>query len=171
MKLTENRVEIFLNGERLALHPRDRSRSGKRVRIMAHFPDASVAYYEATPQHLLSQARFLHADLHQLVVELFNFEVYGNIRRVQGLIRSATKAMHGVGRDEGAARVAAAIAEMRRAGRYRVGYFSDLLTRERQQITTAEASREIVRRPGNPLLRYAAAADHPVPHPAQESPA
>lgn len=90
---------------------------------------------------------------------------------MQGLIRSATKALQGAARDEGAARVAAAIAEMRRAGRYRVAYFTDLLTRERHQIGTDEPSREIVRRPGNPLLRYAAAADHPVPHPAQESPA
>jgi len=171
VKLTENRVEIFLNGERLALHPRDRSRSGKRVRILAHFPDASVAYYEATPQHLLSQARFLHAELHQLVVELFNVEVYGNIRRVQGLIRSAAKAMQAAGRDEGALRVAAAIAEMRRAGRYRVGYFSDLLAKARHQIATDAPSRDIVRRPGNPLLRYAGATDPPVPHPVQESPA
>lgn len=171
VKLTENRVEIFLNGERLALHPRDRSRSGKRVRILAHFPDASLAYYEATPPHLLSQARFLHAELHQLVVELFNVEVYGNIRRVQGLIRSATKAMQAAGRDEGALRVAAAIAEMRRAGRCRVGYFSDLLNRARHQTAPDAPSRDIVRRPGNPLLRYAGATDTSVPHPVQESPA
>jgi hypothetical protein len=40
-----------------------------------------VAYYEATPQQLLSQSRFIHADFHQLVVELFNADVYGVNRR------------------------------------------------------------------------------------------
>ena len=54
-------------------------------------PPASQAYYEATPQKLLSQSRFIHPELHRLVVDLFNAEVYGNIRRVQGLIRSAAK--------------------------------------------------------------------------------
>jgi hypothetical protein len=75
IRLTLNEVEIFLNGERLALHPRDRSRSGKRIKIDAHFPDASIACYEATPQQLLSQSRFIHPDLSQLVVELFNADV------------------------------------------------------------------------------------------------
>lgn len=78
IRLTLNQVEIFLNGERLALHPRDRSRSGKRIKIDAHFPAASVAYYEATQQQQLSQSLFIHPDLNQLVVELFNADVYGN---------------------------------------------------------------------------------------------
>lgn len=78
IRLTLNQVEIFLNGERLALHPRDRSRSGKRIKIDAHFPAASVAYYEVTQQQQLSQSLFIHPDLNQLVVELFNADVYGN---------------------------------------------------------------------------------------------
>ena len=40
IRLTQNQVEIFPNGERRALHARDRSRSGQRVRIDAHLPDA-----------------------------------------------------------------------------------------------------------------------------------
>jgi hypothetical protein len=115
IRLTLNQVEIFLNGERLALHPRDRSRSGKRIKIDSHFPAASLAYYEATPQQLLSQSRFIHAEFHQLVVELFNADVYGNIRRVQGLIRSAGKEIHRAGREAAVPRIVGAIAEMRRA--------------------------------------------------------
>jgi hypothetical protein len=155
IKLSENQVEIFLNGERLALHPRDRSRSGKRVKIDAHFPDASLAYYEATPQHLLSQSRFIHPDLNQLVVDLFNVDVYGNIRRVHGLIRSANKEIHRSGRDTALAYIVAAIAEMRRVGRVRVSYFCELLVRQKHQNLTPDRQRDIVRRPGNPLLRYA----------------
>ncbi len=169
IRLSQNQVEIFLNGERLALHPRDRSRTGKRVKIDAHFPDASIAYYEAIPQHLLSQSRFIHAELHQLVADLFEADVYGNIRRVQGLIRSATKEIHADGRELAVPRIVAAIAEMRRVGKVRVPYFCDLLARQRHQNLPAKPERDIVRRPGNPLLRYVTPTDpEPFP-PTQET--
>lgn len=170
VKITQHQVEIFLNGERLALHPRDRSRSGKRVKIDSHFPPNSVAYYEATPQHLLSQSRFIHADLHQLVVDLFNADVHGNLRRVQGLIRSASKEIHRAGHDVAVPRIVAAIAEMRRVGKVRVPYFCDLLTRLKSQPRAPERERDIDRRPGNPFLRYARQDDAtPDPLPNQES--
>src|SRR5579863_4618526 len=169
IRLTQNQVEIFLNGERLALHPRDRSRSGKRVKIDAHFPAASIAYYETTPQHLLSQSRFIHEELNHLVVDLFNAEVYGNIRRVQGLIRSAGKEIHAAGREVAIPRILAAIAEMRRVGRVRVPYFCELLAQLKHHSLAPDPARDIVRQPGNPLLRYAlGAATDPVP-PNQES--
>jgi len=41
IKITENHVEIFLNLERPAIHPRSRHRNGKRIFIDAHFPPAS----------------------------------------------------------------------------------------------------------------------------------
>lgn len=171
IRLTQNQVEIFLNGERLALHARDRSRSGKRVKIDAHFPDASIAYYEATPQQLLSQSRFIHEELNDLVVELFNLDVYGNIRRVQGLIRSASKEVHAVGREVAIPRILTALTEMRRVGRIRVPYFCELLARLKTQNLAPDPARDIVRRPGNPLLRYTAGATadiDPTP-PNQES--
>ena len=74
IKITENQVEIFLHLERLAIHPRSRHRNGKRMFIDAHFPPASQAYYEATPQKLLSQSRFIHPDLNQLFEERFNLQ-------------------------------------------------------------------------------------------------
>jgi hypothetical protein len=162
VRLTANQVELFLNGERLAVHARDRSRTGRRVRIDAHFPQNSVAYYEATPQQLLSQSRFIHADFHQLVVELFNADVYGHLRRVQGLLRSAAKHLHAVGHDVAVPQIVAAIAEMRRHGRVRVPLFVELLARPTRATSVVEGERDIVRRPGNPLLRYAAPTD-PVP--------
>ena len=176
IKLTENQVEIFLGLERLALHPRSRHRNGKRVFIAAHFPAASQAYYEATPQKLLSQSRFIHAELNRLFVELFNADVYGHIRRCQGLVRSATKEIHESGHERASERIGAAIATMRRYGKFRVSYFQALLAQARKQSLTPEAGREIVRRPGNPMLRYAAGAAArddealPVPSPStQES--
>ena len=171
IKLTENQVEIFLNLQRLAIHPRSRHRDGRRIKIDAHFPLASQAYYEATPQKLLSQSRFIHSELNRLFVELFNTDVYGNIRRCQGFVRSCTKEINAAGHDIASERIAGAIASMRRYNRFRVPYFQALLAQARKQVISADATREIVRRPGNPMLRYApgradAAADNTVPVPA-----
>ena len=37
-------------------------------------------------------------------------------------------------------------------------YFQDLLTQARKQTVSPESDREIVRRPGNPMLRYVGGA-------------
>jgi hypothetical protein len=169
VKITENQVEIFLKLERLAIHPRSRHRNGRRIKIDAHFPPASQAYYEATPQKLLSQSRFIHPELNRLFVELFNVDVYGNIRRCQGFVSRCTKEINQSGHELASERIAAAIASMRRYNRFRVPYFKALLDQARKQALKPEANREIVRRPGNPMLRYVASAldtDDAVPTPS-----
>ncbi len=157
IKLTENQVQIFLGLERLVIHPRSRHRNGKRIFIDAHFPPASQAYYEATPQKLLSQSRFIHPELNRLFVELFNADVYGNIRRCQGFVRSCTKEINHSGHERASEHILAAITAMRRYGKFRVPYFQALLAQARKPSLQPEAGREIVRRPGNPMLRYATA--------------
>jgi len=61
---------------------------------------------------------------------------------------------------------------MRRFDKDRVPYFQILLAQARQhKSVTADVTRQIVRRPGNPMLRYVrggAAADDPV-DPNQET--
>jgi hypothetical protein len=161
IKLTESHVEIFLNLERLAIHPRSRHKEGKRIKIDAHFPPNSVAYYEATPQSLLSQSRFIHPDLNALFVELFNADVYGHLRRAQGFVRSCTKEINLAGHEVASVRIATAIATMRRYSRYRAPYFQDLLAQTRRQTISPGRDREIVRRPGNPMLRYVGGAVQP----------
>ena len=158
IKLTENQVEIFLRLERLAIHPRSRHRNGQRIKIDAHFPPASQAYYEATPQKLLSQSRFIHPELSRLFVELFNTDVFGNLRRCQGLVRRCTKEINEAGREVACARIVAAITSMRRYNKIRVPYFEALLTQARKRAVQPEAGREIVRRPGNPMIRYVGGA-------------
>jgi hypothetical protein len=155
IKLTESHVEIFLELERLAIHPRSRHHNGKRIFIDAHFPPASQAYYEATPQKLLSQSRFIHLELNRLFVEMFNTDIFGHLRRAQGLIRACTKEINEVGRERASVNILAAIATMRQYNKIRVPYFQALLTQERKAALRPEAGREIVRRPGNPMLRYA----------------
>lgn len=157
VKLAENFVEIFLELERLAIHPRDFRKIGNRVKIASHFPEASRAFYEATPQNLLSQSRFLSPVLTQFITDLFNQDVFGNIRRVQGLLRSSVKEINETSRDSALPRIEAAIEQMRRYGKFRVSYFQALLAQSRRRSATTqipEAAREIVRQPGNPMLRY-----------------
>jgi len=156
IKLTDHKIEIFLKLERLAIHHRSRQRNGRRIFIEAHFPPASQAYYEATPQSLLSQSRFIHPELNRLFVELFNADIFGHIRRCQGFVRSCTKEINHSGRDIASLRIAQAIKMMRRYNKFRVPYFQALLAQARKQALHPEAGRDIVRRPGNPMLRYAA---------------
>jgi hypothetical protein len=56
-------------------------------------------------------------------------------------------------------RIAAAIATMRRYDKFRVPYFQALLAQARKQTRAEDGSREIVRRPGNPMLRYVGGCD------------
>ncbi|MBK7252211.1 MAG: hypothetical protein IPI06_15465 [Gammaproteobacteria bacterium] len=158
IKLTENQVEIRPRPERTAIRPRSRHRNGRRIKIDAHFPPASQAYYEATPQKLLSQSRFIHPELNRLFVELFNADVFGNIRRCQvrqplhqGKPPQRPRARQRTHR--GGHREHAALQQIP----------PDVLpgaARAGPQIgRPPPAGREIVRRPGNPMLRYARATD------------
>lgn len=168
VKLTENHVEIFFELERLTVHPRDRHRCGNRIKNPAHFPEASKAYYEATPQNLLSQSKFVHPAMNQLVSDLFDEDVYGNIRRVQGLLRVCVKEINETGRDAAIPRIKAAIAQMIRFNKVRVAYFQDLLKQARRKKVMSEAEREIVRLPGNPMLRYGIESDCGAKQPTNE---
>jgi hypothetical protein len=176
IKLTEHYVEIFLNLERLAIHPRCRQKMGMRIKILAHFPANSVAFYEAVPQKLLSQSRFIHPDLNALFIELFNADVYAHIRRAMGLVSACTKEISRSGHAQASVHIGTAIATMRRYNRIRTAYFQELLTQARKQSSNPQSKREIVRRSGNPFLRYVGgaalqAADEPSipPSAAQEN--
>jgi hypothetical protein len=158
IKLTEHHVEIFLNLERLAIHPRCRQKVGQRIRILEHFPANSIAFYEATPQKLLSQSRFIHPDLNTLFLELFNADVYAHIRRAMGLVSACTKEISRSGHALASEHIGTAIATMRRYNRIRTPYFQELLKQARKQSMNPQPTRDIVRRPGNPFLRYVGGA-------------
>jgi hypothetical protein len=50
--------------------------------------------------------------------------------------------------------IVTAIATMRRYNRIRTPYFQELLKQARNESMNPQPTREIVRRPGNPYLRY-----------------
>jgi hypothetical protein len=96
--------------------------------------------------------------LNRLFVELFNADVYGNIRRCQGFVSRCTKEINQSGHELANERIAAAIASMRRYNKFRVPHFKALLDQARKCALKPEAGRDIVRRPDNPMLRYVAGA-------------
>ncbi len=156
VKLTGHQVEIFLGLARIALHPRDRSRSGVRVIEPTHLPPNAQAYLESTPQFLLSQARGVHPALGSLIEELFNQDALGHLRRAQGLVRRARTEIDALGRKQAEPRIAQAVDQMRRFGKIRVSYFDAQLSALRKRDLTPAPDRDIQRIPGNPMLRYEA---------------
>jgi hypothetical protein len=73
-------------------------------------------------------------------------------------VRSCTKEINLSGHEMASGRIAEAIASMRRYNRFRSPYFQDLLVQARKRALSPQPEREIVRRPGNPMLRYTAGA-------------
>lgn len=153
VKISGTCVEIFLDLERVALHARLRGKVGERIVDPMHLPENARAYLEATPQMILAQARFSHADLHALIDELFNQDTLAHIRRAQGLVRKAYAAIQAHGRQAASPWIAAACAQMRRFNRIRVQAFEDLLKAEMKKTTVCQVDRTIVRKPGNPMVR------------------
>ncbi|MEO5970555.1 MAG: hypothetical protein ABIQ95_11560 [Bdellovibrionia bacterium] len=155
VKLTETQVEIFFNLERIASHTRDRHKWGNRIKNLDHLPENSKAYYEATPQNLLSQSRFIHPDLHACVEELFKQDTVGNLRRAQGLIRTAVKEINETTADIARPRIQSAVETMQRFQKFRVAYFQEILKNLRKKAIQPEG-RGITRLPNNPMIRYRA---------------
>lgn len=158
VKLTPNHVEIYLGQERLTMHARDRSRQGARVIENSHLPPNAQAYREGTPQMVLSQARFIHAELHQLIDELFQQDTLGQLRRAQGLVRRAYQELQALGREGASPLICEAIRRMREYSKVRVSFFSETLTALKKQRFHEAEDREIRRLPNNPMLRNPPAA-------------
>jgi transposase len=166
-KLSKNLMEVFLGVDRVALHSRDRSRMGRRITIIEHLPANSRAYREATPQNLLSQARFVSEDLHEFFKELFEADALGELRRSQGFLREARKCIQLVGHDQARSFIHKAIDQMKRFEKIRVPYFRELLITFQKQTQKPE-DREVVRDLTNPNLRYHEKENNHVPSPSEK---
>lgn len=156
VKLTETQVEIYLDMQLLAIHARDRRKAGYRTKKKEHFPPNSQAYYESTPQNLLSQARHIEDSFHSLVDHLFETDVYAHIRRVQGMVRYCMKEIQDCGRETALDHIRRAVETMRRLDKVRAPFFKQLLDQARREKIKPAPEREIVRKPGNPMLRNVA---------------
>lgn len=154
VKLSLKQVRVFKDLECVATHKRHHSKDGLFVTNPAHLPPNARAYHEATPQSLLSQARFLSPDLYNLVDNMFKENALGELRRVQGLIRETRKEINLAGHDRAKQVVKKAVETMRLYNKVRVPYFKELLCRFRKENLPQRTSSSIQRKPGNPMLRH-----------------
>lgn len=153
VKITQNIVEVFYKMERVALHVRYKDKAGKWFTEHNHLPENAKAFYEATPQNLLSQAKFISKELHQVIETLFNKDTLGNLRRVQGIIRTARKEIEAIGHGRALQNIVTACESMTRFNKYRVPYFKELLYQLRNK-SVEPIDREITRNPDANLLRF-----------------
>ena len=153
VRLTATKVEIFFNLDRIAAHARARGKIGERIVQEDHLPENARAYREATPQMILAQSKFSHADLHALVDGLFQEDTLGHLRRAQGLVRKAYGVIQAHGREAASPWIAAAVAHMLRFNCVRVRVFEDQLKNEMKKSAVCSGERAIVRKPGNPHVR------------------
>lgn len=153
IKITEKKIEIYLNSERIALHRRSMREVGEFITEPSHLPENARAYHEATPQNILSQARFLSADLAGLVDGMFKENTCGHLRRAQGLVRVSRVEIEKLGAEKARMVITKSIAEMQRFNRIRVPYFEDLLARHRTELLAKPSAdkMKIDRRPNSNL--------------------
>jgi transposase len=155
VKITEARVEIFFDLDRIALHPRRRGHHGERVTEISHLPENAQAYLEATPQNTLSQAKFLSPELHELIENLFKENTLWHLRRAMGLVRKSRSEIQKIGALRARENIKKAIEKMKMFNRVRVAYFEELL--EQSRVEQPKVALKIDRGP-NPNLRHVGGA-------------
>jgi hypothetical protein len=146
-------IEIYFEQERIAVHDRAVGKIGERVTKNEHLPPNVRAYKEGTPQMILSQARFAHADLHKLIDEYFQQDTLAHLRRAHGIVRKAYATIQKHGREKAAPWIAGAVAQIQRFGRFRVQAFEDYIRAEIKKSAVYREDRTIERKPGNPMVR------------------
>jgi len=152
VRISEKQVAIYYDQERIALHARSRNIS-KYITEYNHLPENAKAYYDATPQSLLSRSKFISNELYDVIDELFKTNALGNIRRVQGLIRASKKEVSDLGIELSKKNIAKACKDMNDFNQIRVSYFKSRLQYYRKlKVELIESV--IKRNKDNPMLRY-----------------
>lgn len=152
VKITDQKIEVFYDLNRIAMHPRNKNKLGERVTELSHLPANAQAYHEATPQNTLSQSKFLSTDLHFLIDELFKENTIWNLRRAIGLVRKSRSEIEKIGSARAKENIKTAVEKMRRFNKIRVAYFEEILSQLRGKVPQA-TSTKIERQP-NPNLRH-----------------
>lgn len=151
VKITEEKIEIFFDLNRIAVHSRNKNKKGERMTDLSHLPENAKAYHESTPQNTLSQAKFLSEALYLLIEELFKENTLWHLRRAIGLVRKSRSEIEMIGAVQAKINIKKAIERMKTFNRIRVAYFEEQLLQLRTE--QPRASSKIDRGP-NPHLRH-----------------
>ena len=155
VKITEEKIEIFFDLNRIAVHSRSKSKKGERMTDLNHLPENAKAFHESTPQNTLSQAKFLSEDLYLLIEELFKENTLWHLRRAMGLVRKSRSEIERIGAAQAKLNIKKAIEKMKMFNRVRVAYFEEQLLVLRTE--QPRPSSRIDRGP-NPNLRHTGGA-------------
>lgn len=152
VKVGKNIMEIFYELDKVATHIRA-THVGQIITEINHLPENSRAYKEITPQNLLSQAKFINKNLHQLIEQKFQEDVLGNIRRVQGIINYARKEVQAIGHERASINITRTCSDILNWNKFRSAYFKERLQQYRK-IKSENVDEIIVRDLSNPMIRY-----------------
>ena len=135
IKITENQVEIFLNLERLAIHPRSRHRtasasSSTRTSRRHRRPITRPRRKSCSPSPDLSTRSSIGCSW-----SCSTWTSTGTCAAARASYAAARRRSTRAGHEVANVRIAAAIATMRRYDKYRVPYFQALLAQARKQTT------------------------------------
>lgn len=155
VKITEEKIEIYFDLDRVALHARNKNKYSERVTDLSHLPDNVRAYHESTPQNILSQAKFLSPDLHGLINELFEENTLWHMRRAMGFVRKSRSEIEKIGAVKARENIKKVIEKMKMFNRIRVAYFEEQLSQLRSVQPTTSSK---IERGSNPNLRHTGGA-------------
>ncbi len=92
-KGTNNQVEIFLNYERIKLHPRAKS-PGTWVTDPNDYPHEKLAFLMATPLWCRKRAGEIGPHTEELINTILRYSAIKNLRKAQAILRLADKYPH-----------------------------------------------------------------------------
>ena len=129
VRLTSQQVEIFKDLEKVATHKRLSPNKGRYVTEIYHLPEASKAYYERTPQNILSQAKFINNKLSEFLSELFQSKgALENLRRAEGIVKVAQKEIELLNdQNRSSKNIHKAIEQMKEFNHFTTHYFRESL--------------------------------------------
>lgn len=137
-------LEVFFEGERVALHARSGSRR-KFVTDNNHYPPAQQAFLEEDVQKIISRAVEVGPQTEKLIRELLSAQPLKHFRRSQGIVALSWK--------YGAALLEHAAFEANRFQNQNVQYLERVIKAQKGVILQTE--NEIKQRSYNPFLRGA----------------
>ena len=155
VRLTSQLVEVFTDLDKVATHKRFATKKGKYITEVSHLPAASRAYYERTPQNILSQAKFIDNELSEFLSELFQSRgALENLRRAEGIVRVAHKELELLNnRQRAKINIHKVIKQMKEFNHFTTHYFREALKRLRVDQSRCQKT-TITRSPGDLNLRH-----------------
>lgn len=139
---TDKIIEIYSNGERMALHNRLRVGKGKFQTNKEHYPPQHQAYLEITPSYLREEATKMGSHVSRVIEALLSIDhPLAHLRRCQGILA--------LGRKYSPNKLNNACETALRFEKYRRPYIEALIKNETREQGEVSA----IKRTANPFIR------------------